>query len=162
MINISFLHCVIPVKNNTIIEKEHTIYIVNLEVEKTHLTSIAATYNNPGNLRPVNGKGFRYFETLEDGYCALIRDIIYKQTGKSRYLNGNNTLKDFVYVYAPPIENNSSNYLRIISTELGVNINTKIKDIAPTDLARVIIMVEDHNLYELIYHKITHKEIILT
>src|ERR1035437_3431962 len=84
--------------------------------------TIAQRNNNPGNLRyaanqvgtenTVNGT-FATFATPQDGWDAL-----------TNYINNNSgmTLRDFIYKYAPPSENNSSSYLSYISGQLGIGV----------------------------------------
>lgn len=71
--------------------------------------TLASYNNNPGNLRPpegktdfykgqfaVDNKGFAVFETPEDGRNALIGDI------KAKIAKGINTPESFIDKYAPP------------------------------------------------------------
>ena len=85
--------------------------------------TIANRYNNPGNLRyattqtgtadTVNGK-FATFATAADGWQALY-DYIQSKA------NSGTTLRDFIYTYAPPTENDTSSYLNYLSGQLGVS-----------------------------------------
>src|ERR1035437_499061 len=84
--------------------------------------SIAQRNNNPGNLRSgVNQIGsentvsgtFATFATPADGWAAL-QNQIDKQAGQGQ------TVRDFIYQYAPPSENNTSNYLNSLVADLGV------------------------------------------
>jgi hypothetical protein len=82
--------------------------------------TIANRNNNPGNLRyaanqvgqenTVNGK-FATFATPQDGWDAL-----------TNYINSNSgmTLRDFTYKYAPPVENDTSNFLNYLSGQTGI------------------------------------------
>lgn len=82
--------------------------------------SISNRNNNPGNLRyapnqigtedTVNGK-FATFATPQDGWSAL-QDYIRN--------NQNLTLRDFTYKYAPPVENDTSNFLSYLSGQTGI------------------------------------------
>lgn len=156
----------ISASNNRRIVSEiilETTYNINFNVNissEWKSKSVASRLNNPGNLRYTNSKYFRRFKTLEDGYNALLEDIEFKQTGRSRYVDSLTSLNDFIHVYAPPIENNTQKYVRIVCDDLGIDKFTPIKDIAKTDLARVIIRVEDHVLYEQMFiKKIEIKEV---
>lgn len=93
--------------------------------------SIANRNNNPGNLRyaanqigqenTVNGK-FATFATPEEGWAALQSHITTKA-------NSGQTLREFLYQYAPPTENNTSGYLNYVSGQLGVSADTGLADI---------------------------------
>ena len=67
---------------------------------------------NPGNLE-VRGKPgvFQVFRSPIDGYTALIQDIL-DNKGKK--------LRDFIAKYAPPNENNTSEYLEVVNTLSGI------------------------------------------
>jgi len=116
---------------------------------------IAFEHNNPGNLIYVGQKGaiegenkigggkWAKFETPNEGYKALISDIKAKQEGRTRTgLTGESTLFDFISKYAPETENNVEKYVRNVTRELGVGIDTKIKDIDSTSLAKTIARLE--------------------
>lgn len=90
--------------------------------------------NNPGNLRrtkilwngeiadPENkGKGFERFEYIEYGIRANAIDVI----GDIKK-DGNDTIEKLISTYAPPIENNTQNYIKFISNELEVQYNQPI------------------------------------
>lgn len=86
--------------------------------------SISYRLNNPGNLMfagqknatPVvlNGHTFASFPTLADGQAALDRQIAIDA-------NAGLSLRQFVYKYAPPTENNSAKYLADLSSRLGMS-----------------------------------------
>lgn len=104
--------------------------------------TLAYKNNNPGNLRFVGQPGasqgvggFAMFDSPQAGFDALVRQT---QLDASRGL----TLADFVYKYAPPSENNSSEYLSQVSRALGVPHGTPIAQIDPTTLAKVIARKE--------------------
>lgn len=67
---------------------------------------------NPGNLE-VRGKPgvFRVYRSPVDGYTDMIQDIL-DNKGK--------TLRAFIAKYAPPNENNTSEYLDVVSTLSGI------------------------------------------
>ena len=115
---------------------------------------LASVNNNPGNLRfigqqgAVQGKGgFARFDTPEAGWQALVKDIQAKQSGRSvTGLNARSTLRDLVYKYAPPNENDSALYLRQIVQMLGVNPDTPIGLIPTRDLAKAIAQKESSTI----------------
>ncbi len=114
--------------------------------------TLAARNNNPGNLRGINNPHFRRFATLKEGYDALLHDIYIKQSGQSSHLKPNASLYEFIHVYAPAFENNTNQYIKIVCNKLHITSTTKIKDIDKRDLARAIIMVEDYELYKIMYN----------
>lgn len=91
--------------------------------------TLATKNNNPGNLVNVgqtgvvgtNG-GFAVFATPEAGMNALQHQI---ELDASRGLS----LREFIYKYAPPKENDTSNYLSFLTSGLGVGADTPLTDI---------------------------------
>lgn len=93
--------------------------------------TIAQRYNNPGNLRyaPTQSGSantasgtFATFATPEDGWAALQTYI----EGKAA---SGMTLQNFIYMYAPPVENNTSNYLNYVAGQLGASPDSSLQDI---------------------------------
>lgn len=91
--------------------------------------TIADRQKNPGNLRFVGQKGaskgtknFAIFKTHQEGWNALRRQI---QLDASRGL----TLKQFIYKYAPPQENNTARYLATLASKLGASPNAKLSQV---------------------------------
>lgn len=104
--------------------------------------SLADRNNNPGNLRYVGQEGatlgaggFAKFATAEDGYNALVSQI---QLDGSRGL----TVTQFINKYAPPSENNTSQYIQQFTQALGISQNTKISDLSAQDVADFMIKKE--------------------
>ena|ERR1700693_2893249 len=93
--------------------------------------TIAQRNNNPGNLRyaptqigsenTVNGT-FATFATPQDGYSAL-------QSYIQNKASSGDTLRSFIYTYAPPSENNTSNYLNYLSGQLGVGADASLSEV---------------------------------
>ena len=105
-------------------------------------TTLAARNNNPGNLRFVGQegavpgeKGFAKFETPEAGYEALQRQI---ELDKGR----GHTVESFVNKYAPPTENNTAQYAKIVAEKAGVSLDTPLKDVSTDLLAKEIARIE--------------------
>lgn len=71
--------------------------------------SLAFRENNPGNIGVHNHQSYL---TKLDGFTALVADIA-ANTGKP--------LREFIFKYAPPTENNSNSYLEEVSTLSGVS-----------------------------------------
>ena len=91
--------------------------------------SIANRFNNPGNMRysplqsgsQVTASGtFATFASPSEGWAAL-QSYIESNAGLS--------LRDFIYKYAPPNENNTGNYLDYVASSLGVSADNTISDI---------------------------------
>ncbi len=90
--------------------------------------TIATRNNNPGNLRyspyqvgqenTVNGK-FATFASPEEGWSAL-QDYIDSKA------KAGVTLRDFIYTYAPPNENNTAGYLSYLSGQLGIGADSPL------------------------------------
>ncbi|MGP2502269.1 hypothetical protein ACTUSN_12870 [Pantoea ananatis] len=76
--------------------------------------------NNPGNLRPASGVGFRTFDNALDGWGAmrnqLMRYFTGKTTGKTL-----KTITDIVSTWAPSSENETGKYISDISKWMGVS-----------------------------------------
>lgn len=81
--------------------------------------------NNPGNLRisgdvwvgevTTTDKSFKQFRSIKYGYRAMIKLL----QNYSR-LFGCRTLRQMINRYAPPSENHTDNYLKVISSRTGV------------------------------------------
>ena len=107
---------------------------------------LARVNNNPGNLRYVGQAGasqgeggFARFPTPEAGYQALISQI---QLDASRGL----TLEEFINKYAPPIENDTSLYLRQMVSAVGASPTTPLKNINLDTLARAMAKKESSTI----------------
>jgi hypothetical protein len=103
---------------------------------------LAKVNNNPGNLRYVGQKGatkgeggFAKFSSPEEGVKALENQI---RLDSSRGL----TLAQFINKYAPPSENNTSQYLTQMMKTLNVPANTKISKIDLKKLTKAIALKE--------------------
>ncbi|AWB10253.1 AMIN domain-containing protein [Thermodesulfobium acidiphilum] len=78
--------------------------------------------NNPGNLRSKYG-GFNSYKDINSGIYAAYYNIIRKP---GFYNGGNESIKNIIYTWAPPSENNSSRYLDDVikyCNRFGLNIN---------------------------------------
>lgn len=114
----------------------------NQAVSIPSTSRLAYVNNNPGNLRFVGQQGatqgeggFAKFSTPQDGYQALKNQI---SLDASRGL----TLGQFINKYAPPIENNTSQYLQQVIKSTGASSNTPVKNINLDTLAKVIALKE--------------------
>jgi hypothetical protein len=107
---------------------------------------LARVNNNPGNLRYVGQAGasqgeggFARFPTPEAGYQALLNQI---QLDASRGLS----LEKFINKYAPPIENDTSLYLRQMVSAVGASPTTPLKNINLDTLARAMAKKESSTI----------------
>ncbi|WP_158780596.1 hypothetical protein [Pantoea sp. BAV 3049] len=75
--------------------------------------------NNPGNLRPVGGGGFRSFGTALEGWGAMRNQLMRYFTGKTTG-KALKTITDIVSTWAPSSENDTGKYISDISKWMGV------------------------------------------
>ena len=95
--------------------------------------------NNPGNIRKSGkaigsdaegGGPFAIFPDYNTGY----QEIINLLTG-NKYKE--KSIKDAIYKYAPPSENDSGKYADTIKKNTGLDINKKIEDLSAEELKKV-------------------------
>ena len=92
--------------------------------------------NNPGNLvyTAINWQGkipfaqnqdenkrFEQFTEMKYGIRAMMRDII------NDIKKGKNTITSFIHEYAPKFENNTGNYITVVSKLSGIGVNEDIE-----------------------------------
>ncbi|HFV9117780.1 TPA: lytic transglycosylase catalytic [Escherichia coli] len=85
--------------------------------------TLADRNNNPGNIRPVSGKGFRFFESALEGWEAMKDQLMRYFTGKTtgRALQ---TIQDIVSTWAPAGDNNDpKKYAQDVAKWMGVSPN---------------------------------------
>ncbi|EGJ7432504.1 lytic transglycosylase catalytic [Escherichia coli] len=85
--------------------------------------TLADRNNNPGNIRPVSGKGFRFFESALEGWEAMKKQLMRYFTGKTtgRALQ---TIQDIVSTWAPAGDNNDpKKYAQDVAKWMGVSPN---------------------------------------
>ena len=102
--------------------------------------------NNPWNIKDSDfwnvlwhdERWFAKFATPEDWFDALVEKIIFNQTNpKSRYYG--TTLLEYFQIYAPKWDwNDPIAYAQSVAKQLGVWVNTPIKDVDPVKLAAAI------------------------
>ena len=107
---------------------------------------LAKVNNNPGNLRYVGQAGasqgeggFARFQTPEAGYQALKSQI---SLDASRGL----TLQQFINKYAPPVENDTSLYLRQMVSAVGASPTTPLKSVNLDALAKAMAKKESSTI----------------
>lgn len=88
--------------------------------------TIADQYNNPGNIRPVGGEGFRHFGSSQEGWNAMRNQLLRYYTGKT---TGKplRTIEDIIKTWAPAADKNKpKEYARIVARWMGVSPNEAI------------------------------------
>jgi len=102
----------------------------------TEKGSLSWNFHNPGALRKspfevANKQGFSVFNTDQEGMFALKWDIQQKAKGNtSTGLNADSTLRELIFVYAPPSDgNDSEKYLKEVLTMTGFSENMKLGDL---------------------------------
>jgi hypothetical protein len=92
--------------------------------------TIAQTNHNPGNLRYAGqtgaigqNKGYAVFASDDAGWAALNRQL---ELNASR----GDTLEQFINRYAPPSENDTTNYLQYLVKGLGVGASTLLSQLS--------------------------------
>jgi hypothetical protein len=118
-------------------------------------TIIATTTKSSGKtinigLRRPDGS-FRKFKDPQSAFNALKRDIEIKQSGNSQVVDSNSTLKEFINIYVPQVENNTKKYLNILADSLNVHTHIEINKINPFLLAKFILMLENRKIYNVLF-----------
>lgn len=104
--------------------------------------NISVRQNNPGNLKFVGQegatsgtRGFAAFPSPEAGFTALQNQI---ETDKARNL----TLAQFANKYAPPFENDTNNWIKVVGNFTGATPDTPISAIPTPLLAQGVAKIE--------------------
>jgi hypothetical protein len=103
--------------------------------------AIADRNNNPGNLRPVNGKGFTSHKTPLDGWMAMARQIRLYFTGKSAAAGYKKleTIWDIIHKYAPVEDNNDPQaYSKFVAKMMGVGVKDKLNLSDPQQFSNLL------------------------
>ena len=101
--------------------------------------------NNPVNLRyagqrEATGRGekdFALFSTPMAGWRAAHSQIVLDQTRRL-------SLKEFIFKFAPPVENDTNAYLDFVCRELRISPDEDLKDISKYALAGVMARQEGY------------------
>ncbi|KNC94030.1 hypothetical protein [Trabulsiella odontotermitis] len=102
------------------------------------VNTLADSNNNPGNLRPVGGAGFREFDSLSDGWAAMKNQLLRYYTGKT---TGKRlvTIGDIVRTWAPAADHNKPEvYANNVSTWMKTTPDTRLDLTNPATMAALM------------------------
>jgi hypothetical protein len=117
------------------------------------LSSRGYRNNNPGNIRltysggvkklwsgEIEGidKDFKTFKTMADGYRAMFA-LLLEYSGK-----GYNTITAIINRYAPTNENNTTAYIKSVSSRTGIDPNTRIDYSDTNDFKNLVAAISYH------------------
>lgn len=119
-------------------------------------SDLATKNNNPGNLRvPGSKTEFQKFNTLEEGFNAMQRDLTSKIIGTSSTgLGPNDTISDLIEVYAPASDNNDTqSYISQVVDSLGISPNTKLSTLRNRvrELAKAMVKIESKEAFQKLF-----------
>ncbi|ESL56745.1 hypothetical protein [Klebsiella pneumoniae] len=100
--------------------------------------TLADRNNNPGNIRPVGGGGFRAFDSALEGWEAMKNQLMRYFTGKTtgRRLQ---TIMDIVSTWAPAADNNDpAKYARDVAGWMGVSPTAALNLSDPNTMAMLM------------------------
>lgn len=100
--------------------------------------TLADRNNNPGNIRPVGGGGFRAFGSALEGWEAMKNQLMRYFTGKTtgRRLQ---TIMDIVSTWAPAADNNNpAKYARDVAGWMGVSPTAALNLSDPNTMAMLM------------------------
>lgn len=100
--------------------------------------TLADRNNNPGNIRPVGGGGFRAFGSALEGWKAMKNQLMRYFTGKTtgRRLQ---TIMDIVSTWAPAADNNDpAKYARDVAGWMGVSPTAALNLSDPNTMAMLM------------------------
>ncbi|MGO4019080.1 hypothetical protein [Klebsiella michiganensis] len=100
--------------------------------------TLADRNNNPGNIRPVGGGGFRAFGSALEGWEAMKNQLMRYFTGKTtgRRLQ---TIMDIVSTWAPAADNNDpAKYARDVAGWMGVSPTAALNLSEPNTMAMLM------------------------
>ncbi|ELH8382509.1 lytic transglycosylase catalytic [Salmonella enterica subsp. enterica] len=114
------------------------VYGPNIQPDIPGGGTLADRNNNPGNIRPVGGNGFRFFESALQGWEAMKNQLMRYFTGKTtgRALQ---TIQDIVSTWAPAGDNNDpKKYAQDVAKWMGVSPNTVLNLANPETMAALM------------------------
>ncbi|WP_236547266.1 lytic transglycosylase domain-containing protein [Enterobacter roggenkampii] len=106
--------------------------------------TLADKNNNPGNIRGKSGVGgFAGYSSEQEGWDAMSSQLM-------RYFNGQTTgkrlktVKDIISTWAPSSENDTSSYIKQVSSYLGVGANEELNLADPNVMAKLRTAMARH------------------
>lgn len=100
--------------------------------------TLADRNNNPGNLRPVSGKGFRSFASAMDGWDAMKNQLTRYFTGKTTGTQLK-TIRDIVATWAPAADNNDpEQYAKQVASWMGTTPDTVLNLADPNQMGALM------------------------
>ncbi|HGU1876407.1 TPA: hypothetical protein ACM7CR_001553 [Escherichia coli] len=100
--------------------------------------TLADRNNNPGNIRPVGGGGFRTFGSALEGWEAMKNQLMRYFTGKTTGLRLQ-TIMDIVSTWAPAADNNDpAKYARDVAGWMGVSPTAALNLSDPNTMAMLM------------------------
>jgi len=114
------------------------VYGANIQPDIPGGNTLADRNNNPGNIRPVGGKGFRFFESALHGWEAMKKQLMRYYTGKTtgRALQ---TIQDIVSTWAPAGDNNDpKKYAQDVAKWMGVSPNAVLNLTDPNTMGALM------------------------
>ncbi|EOS9812618.1 lytic transglycosylase catalytic [Salmonella enterica subsp. diarizonae serovar 16:z10:e,n,x,z15] len=114
------------------------VYGSNIQPDIPGGGTLADRNNNPGNIRPVGGNGFRFFGSALQGWEAMKNQLMRYFTGKTtgRALQ---TIQDIVSTWAPAGDNNDpKKYAQDVAKWMGVSPNTVLNLASPETMAALM------------------------
>lgn len=100
--------------------------------------TLADRNNNPGNIRPAGGGGFRFFESALHGWTAMKNQLMRYFTGKTtgRTLQ---TVRDIVSTWAPAGDNNDPGlYAKQVAGWMGISPDAVLNLSNPSTMASLM------------------------
>ncbi|ECC2476533.1 lytic transglycosylase catalytic [Salmonella enterica] len=114
------------------------VYGSNIQPDIPGGGTLADRNNNPGNIRPVGGNGFRFFGSALQGWEAMKNQLMRYFTGRTtgRALQ---TIQDIVSTWAPAGDNNDpKKYAQDVAKWMGVSPNTVLNLANPETMAALM------------------------
>ncbi|EAA8408459.1 lytic transglycosylase catalytic [Salmonella enterica] len=114
------------------------VYGPNIQPDIPGGGTLADRNNNPGNIRPVGGNGFRFFESALQGWEAMKNQLMRYFTGKTTGW-ALQTIQDIVSTWAPAGDNNDpKKYAQDVAKWMGVSPNTVLNLANPETMAALM------------------------
>ncbi|EAA0507886.1 TPA: lytic transglycosylase catalytic [Salmonella enterica subsp. enterica serovar Java] len=114
------------------------VYGPNIQPDIPGGGTLADRNNNPGNIRPVGGNGFRFFESALQGWEAMKNQLMRYFTGKTTGW-ALQTIQDIVSTWTPAGDNNDpKKYAQDVAKWMGVSPNTVLNLANPETMAALM------------------------